>query len=129
MGALMLTKPSSIPRGLPKDITSLCPECGKLVPGKLRDDKGKVVIEKSCPQHGSFSDVVWSDTELYLRAESWAKDGVGVENPAIKGAKNCPFECGLCDLHLSHTALANVDLTNRCNLKCPICFANANQAG
>ncbi len=25
--------------------------------------------------------------------------------------------------------LANVDLTNRCNLTCPVCFANANAAG
>lgn len=125
----MLTQPSSIPKGLPKKVTSLCPECGKLIPGQLKDDQGKVVMEKSCPQHGAFSDVVWSDTELYLRAESWARDGIGVKDPTIKGATNCPFECGLCDLHLSHTALANVDLTNRCNLRCPICFANANQAG
>ena len=26
-------------------------------------------------------------------------------------------------------AVLTIDLTNRCNLKCPICFANANQAG
>jgi hypothetical protein len=32
-------------------------------------------------------------------------------------------------MHLSHTGLANVDLTNRCNLTCPVCFANANAAG
>jgi uncharacterized radical SAM superfamily Fe-S cluster-containing enzyme len=35
----------------------------------------------------------------------------------------------MCNLHTSHTALANVDLTNRCNLTCPVCFANANAAG
>ena len=125
----MLTKPSSIPKGLPKKVTSLCPDCGKLIPALLKDVDGKVIMEKRCQQHGDFTDIVWSDSEQYLRAEKWAKDGIGVENPAIKGAKNCPFECGLCDLHLSHTALANVDLTNRCNLKCPICFANANSAG
>ncbi len=32
-------------------------------------------------------------------------------------------------MHTSHTVLANVDLTNRCNLTCPVCFANANAAG
>ena len=32
-------------------------------------------------------------------------------------------------MHTSHTGLANVDLTNRCNLTCPVCFANANAAG
>ena len=46
-----------------------------------------------------------------------------------KGAEICPDDCGLCNLHTSHTGLANVDLTNRCNLTCPVCFANANAAG
>ncbi len=43
--------------------------------------------------------------------------------------RNVPTDCGLCILHTSHTALANLDLTNRCNLTCPVCFANANAAG
>jgi len=125
----MLTKPSTISKGLPKDVISLCPECGKLIDATVRDDNGRVVMEKECVDHGKFSDVVWSDTEMYLKSEDWARDGIGVENPAITEAQSCPFDCGLCDLHLSHTALANIDLTNRCNLRCPICFANANAAG
>ena len=125
----MLTRESAIPPGLPKKTESLCPECLAIIPATMRDDNGKVVMEKSCPKHGSFKDVVWSDVDMYLRAEKWAKDGVGVRDPLIPNAKQCPFDCGLCNLHLSHTGLANVDLTNRCNLKCPICFANANQAG
>lgn len=86
-------------------------------------------MRKRCNLHGSFEDVYWSDVEMYLRAEEFWHDGVGVENPNIDDARNCPEDCGLCNLHLSHTALANVDLTNRCNLNCPICFANANSAG
>ncbi|MCU0852257.1 MAG: radical SAM protein [Thermoplasmata archaeon] len=125
----MMTTECSIPAGLPKKTDSLCPECLTIIPATIREENGKVVMEKSCPKHGAFKDVVWSDAEMYKRAEMWAKDGIGVKDPLIKGAKTCPFECGLCDLHLSHTGLANVDLTNRCNLKCPICFANANQAG
>ena len=125
----MLTRESSIPPGLPKKTDSLCPECLMIIPATLREEKGKVVMEKSCPKHGSFKDVVWSDAEMFKRVEKWAKDGVGVENPLIKDATVCPRDCGLCNLHLSHTGLANVDLTNRCNLKCPICFANANSAG
>ena len=35
----------------------------------------------------------------------------------------------MCSHHKSHTGLALMDLTNRCNLKCPVCFANANAAG
>jgi len=125
----MLTRESAVPKGLPKKTDSLCPECLAIIPATLRDDKGKVVMEKSCPKHGSFRDVVWSGVDMYLRVEDWAKDGVGVIEPLVKNATNCPWDCGLCDLHLSHTGLANVDLTNRCNLRCPICFANANAAG
>src|SRR4030065_2500127 len=35
----------------------------------------------------------------------------------------------ICPEHKSHTALAIIDITNRCNLKCPVCFANAAAAG
>jgi uncharacterized radical SAM superfamily Fe-S cluster-containing enzyme len=85
---------------------------------------------KECADHGSFKDTVWSDVDMYLKAESWAVDGYGVSNPQIEAtADQCPDACGLCTAHLSTTCLANIDLTNRCNLKCPVCFANANDAG
>jgi len=32
---------------------------------------------------------------------------------------------GLCGYHLTRTCLGIVDVTNRCNLRCPTCFANA----
>ncbi len=125
----MITRDSALPRGLPKKTESICPECRRIISATLFESNGKVLMEKTCPDHGKFSDTYWSDVDLFLKAERFAYDGVGVTNPLITGAKVCPNECGLCDLHLSHTALANVDLTNRCNLKCPICFANANAAG
>ena len=87
------------------------------------------MMKKTCEEHGNFEDVYWSDVDMYLKAEKWAYDGKGVDNPKIIDAKVCPYECGLCNLHLSHTCLALIDLTNRCNLQCPICFANANTAG
>ncbi len=125
----MVVQESLLEKGLPKRTQSLCPECQRVIDAVIKDVEGKVVMKKECPEHGRFETVYWSDTELYLRAEKWAFDGIGVENPAIEGATTCPDNCGLCNLHLSHTCLANLDLTNRCNLQCPICFANANQAG
>jgi len=125
----MLIQKSQLKRGLPKETESLCPECGKIIPATIFERNGRVLIEKECPEHGKVSDIYWSDVDLYLRAEKLAYDGVGVSNPLIPNAKVCPLDCGLCQLHLSHTSLANLDLTNRCNMKCPICFANANAAG
>ena len=121
------------PTGLPKQIRSLCPECGKTLTATVYEKDGKAMVDKECPDCGKFSDVYWSDAKKYLECEEFAKDGTGlfnsmneVDNPdenvhiVINGEK--------LDM-LSPTALANIDLTNRCNMNCPICFANANQQG
>ena len=56
--------------------------------------------------------------------------GTGVSNPRnIVPDDSCPASCGLCDHHHSQTLLANIDLTNRCNLDCDFCFANARACG
>ncbi len=117
-------------KGLPKITTSLCPECTAKLEAVLSEEDGKVIMEKTCPEHGDFRDVIYSDVKLYLKMEEWSfGDNRGLENPAIPDATRCPDQCGLCSIHTSHTVLANVDLTNRCNLTCPVCFANANAAG
>jgi uncharacterized radical SAM superfamily Fe-S cluster-containing enzyme len=119
-----------VPKGLPKITQSLCPECTKRIEAVLFEENGKVIMEKSCPEHGPFRDIIYSDVKLYLKMEEWSfGDNRGLTNPAIPNATRCPEQCGLCSMHTSHTVLANVDLTNRCNMTCPVCFANANAAG
>ncbi|MCK4970980.1 MAG: radical SAM protein, partial [Thermoplasmata archaeon] len=125
----MIIKESKLQKGLPKETQSLCPECACIIDATIVERDGKVMMEKKCPEHGYFEDIYFSDASLYHRMEGHAHDGVGVENPYYTDATECPTDCGLCQMHLSHTVLANVDLTNRCNLKCPICFANANAQG
>ncbi len=117
-------------KGLPKMTQSLCPECGELIEARIFEADGKAVMEKTCPEHGDFRDTISSDVALYLKMERFHfGDNRGLSNPAIPKATRCPEQCGLCGMHASHTGLANVDLTNRCNLTCPVCFANANVAG
>jgi uncharacterized radical SAM superfamily Fe-S cluster-containing enzyme len=115
-------------RSLPRAIRSLCPECLRTVPGTEFVEDGRVVMEKTCPDHGPFRDLVFSDAEMFLRMEAWHfGDGEGFANPAGADDGECPERCGLCGWHTSHTSLANVDLTSRCNLACPICFADADR--
>ncbi len=117
-------------KGLPKVTQSLCPECTALVEALIFEENDKVMMEKTCAEHGYFKDTVFSDARLYLKLEQFHfGDNQGVSNPAIPEATRCPEQCGLCSMHTSHTVLANLDLTNRCNLTCPVCFANANAAG
>jgi uncharacterized radical SAM superfamily Fe-S cluster-containing enzyme len=83
------------------------------------------MFKKSCPEHGEVIDVYWSDVKLFKRALEYWYESVGLDNPRTEVVKGCPLDCGICPNHLSHTALALVDVTNRCNLQCPICFAAA----
>jgi len=117
-------------QGLPKTVESVCPECMKLLPARLYESQGRVLMAKTCPEHGPFEDIYWSDARLYLKAEQfYYGDGEGLENPNTEATAQCPLQCGLCEDHASNTALGNIDLTNRCNLKCPICFASADASG
>ena len=117
-------------RGLPKLVDSICPECLKVIEARLYADEGKVWMAKKCPEHGPWKELYWSDVDMYLDAEKWFfGEGKGLMNPTVMKDKECPHSCGLCDHHASHTALGNIDLTNRCDLSCNFCFANSNKAG
>jgi uncharacterized radical SAM superfamily Fe-S cluster-containing enzyme len=112
-----------------KETKSICPECFKVLDATIFEEDNKVYIKKECPEHGKFQDVYWSDYEQYKRAEKFRYDGEGLRNPRTKTEQGCPLDCGICPQHKSHTVLAIIDVTNRCNLKCPVCFANAATAG
>jgi uncharacterized radical SAM superfamily Fe-S cluster-containing enzyme len=112
-----------------KTTNSLCPECLERLEAKLVEKNGQVLIVKNCPKHGHCEDVYWSDYELYKRFDKYAKVGKGVTNPRTQTIKGCPYDCGLCPNHKSHTVLAIIDVTNACNLQCSICFAYAGKIG
>jgi uncharacterized radical SAM superfamily Fe-S cluster-containing enzyme len=44
---------------------------------------------------------------------------------SIDGNRGCPHNCGLCPEHRQHSCTVLLEVTGRCNLKCPICFADA----
>ncbi len=108
---------------------SICPKCLRSINAEIVDDNGKVLIKKNCKEHGNFEDLYWSDTEHYKWMMKFQDDGSGVKNPKTKRVRGCPYDCGLCDEHKSHTMLGIIDVTNRCNLKCPVCFANSDALG
>ncbi|MFQ5422876.1 MAG: tetraether lipid synthase Tes [Phycisphaerae bacterium] len=124
------TRINPIIHELPRTLETLCPECSCNILGRYYVKDGRVMIEKTCPAHGYFRDCINSDVRVYLRASYWTfEDQPGMTNPKVTGAVSCPSDCGLCNQHQSPAVLANIDLTNRCNLTCPVCFANANDAG
>ncbi|HYB06977.1 MAG TPA: radical SAM protein [Nitrososphaerales archaeon] len=91
--------------------------------------RNEVWMTKHCDRHGEFQDLISTDAGDYLRAERFAQKGTGVQHPVSYTEGECPTRCGLCFEHESKTVLAIIDVTNRCNMKCPVCFANAGTAG
>jgi len=124
-----ITPTSGVKLQVIKQTKTLCPECLQVLDATIFEEDNKVYIEKECPEHGKFREIYWSDYEQYQRAETLRCDGNGLDNPRTETKQGCPLDCGICPEHKSHTGLAIIDVTNRCNLKCPICFANAAQAG
>lgn len=114
-------------RKLPKRTCSLCPVCISKIPARIFEKAGKVLMEKTCPRHGKFSETYFSDAKMYERFRKFGFEGSGVKNPNVLSRHNCPFDCGLCENHKSHTALVNLAVTNRCDLRCWYCFYYAKE--
>ncbi|MFY9749006.1 MAG: radical SAM protein [Methanoregula sp.] len=113
-----------------KKTRSLCPVCGSVLEAEIIEEEGKIWLVRTCPEHGKFRHLYWSDAEMYHRFARYDAIGRGVTNPQNPVTSDtCPTACGLCSNHHSGTLLANIDLTNRCNLDCDFCFANARACG
>ncbi len=108
---------------------SLCPICFKPLDAEVFDEDGKILIKKTCDEHGEFVNTYWSDDKLYNRVKQFEPTITSVENPSVEKFGDCPNNCGLCEDHETSTVLGLIDVTNRCNLRCPVCFANAAVSG
>ena len=113
-----------------KKTRSLCPQCNTILETEIIEDMGQIWLERTCPEHGTFRSLYWSDARMYHRYERYNSVGEGIDNlQNVDPITCCPSSCGLCSNHNSQTLLANIDLTNRCNLNCDFCFANAQACG
>ena len=107
---------------------TVCPECKLIIDGIIYKDGDNVMIRKTCPEHGTFIEKYWEDYDFYSKMSTYAYNGRGFDNPNYQtNGENCPFDCGICERHKSHTGLANVVLTNRCHLSCWYCFFYAKE--
>lgn len=103
---------------------SLCPHCFKKIPAQ-RVQKGDAVhLVKQCPEHGETQTVIWKGKPLithWMRPKTLA----GPSKYATTIEKGCPFDCGICPAHRQRTCTALLEVTRRCNLHCPVCFADS----
>ena len=107
-----------------RTVSSLCPVCLEVVCARIFQEGEAVMIEKHCEEHGDFKDIYWSDAAIYRRFMRYQTDWMGLTD-SPQARQGCPFDCGLCKNHKTGTLLGIIDVTSRCNLSCPICFADA----
>ena len=96
---------------------SVCPVCLKRIPAKREERDGQIYLVKTCPEHGTFSSVIWRNKRKFA---DWRG-----ERPAVGENENlnCPAGCGLCAEHRRATCCTLLEITARCNMNCTFCFA------
>jgi len=105
---------------------SLCPFCLKKVDAKIILENKKIFILKYCPQHGEQKELLEEDSSYYQKRMLYTKPG-SVSKTQTERKHNCPFDCGLCPEHEQHSCIALIEITNNCDLKCPLCYAHSGQ--
>lgn len=84
-----------------------------------------IYMEKTCHEHGAFRILLWrGSVDEYI---NWERQK---QQPAEHYChthvdKGCPYDCGLCEAHLQQVCCVLLEVTQRCNLRCPVCFASA----
>jgi uncharacterized radical SAM superfamily Fe-S cluster-containing enzyme len=136
---------SSPELGWPRTTDSLCPKCvretrasilgGDVDPAVLAREhigeikaliverEGKVIIEKTCSQHGTFTDVLSINPDFSRRIEALFP---GRDYAAVTDRLH---NHGTSSIKYGRGSVLTVDLTNRCNMMCDPCFMDANQVG
>ncbi len=104
---------------------SLCSRCLGKVEAKIVFQAGGVYLHKHCSTHGREEVLIADDEAYYRQTQAFIKPGdmpLKFNTPIRHG---CPYDCGLCPDHEQHSCLTLIELTDRCNLSCPICYADS----
>lgn len=105
---------------------SVCPVCLRPLPATIEEQGQDAYLVKYCPDHGKFRSVIWRGNPGQ-ELSRWSRPKIPSRPrvPATPVERGCPLDCGLCPDHRQHTCTALLEITWRCNLSCPVCFASA----
>ena len=104
---------------------SVCATCLRKVEAKVIIQDEKVYLVKHCPEHKQEKVLISTDAAYYKLSRGYLKPGqlpLTFNTPIKYG---CPYDCGLCPDHEQHSCIALVEVTDHCNLQCPICYAES----
>ena len=126
-----------------KTTISLCPDCLAPVPALVYVREGRVLMRKRCEEHGDSDALLESDERFYhlSNKDRWgrryAAEGV-IDFPAFEAADELLRDGGVrsrpaaedrtrgfSDQMGNKTCTVLVEVTNACNLACPVCYSDA----
>lgn len=102
---------------------SLCSTCLRRVDAKIVFENGNVYMLKNCSRHGFEKVLIATDIEYYKNIRNYNKPSETPLKFNTKTHYGCPYDCGLCQDHEQHSCLTVIEITDRCNLSCPTCYA------
>ena len=108
---------------------SVCPTCLATVPAERYAEGDAVYLKKTCPEHGETRAPIWRGLESYFR---WGASPRAYSRPTVCAtamARGCPNDCGLCPDHRQQSCCVLFEVTQRCDLACPVCYASASRHG
>lgn len=83
---------------------------------------------KECPEHGCFETPVWKGLPALA---DWEEDAL-LSPPVVRqttALQGCPYDCGVCENHRQQACCVVMEITQRCNQACPVCYAAAGGEG
>ncbi|HEY9703155.1 MAG TPA: radical SAM protein, partial [Allocoleopsis sp.] len=104
---------------------SVCSHCLTKVEAKIIFKNNNVYLVKHCLEHGHQEVLIADDIDYYKQCLEFIKPGdmpLKFNTPIKYG---CPYDCGLCPDHEQHSCLTLIEITDKCNLSCPICYADS----
>jgi uncharacterized radical SAM superfamily Fe-S cluster-containing enzyme len=104
---------------------ALCSHCLKIVDAKLILQNEKVYMVKQCLEHGAEKVLIATDYAYWKQTRQFLKPGQMPHQWNTEIKHGCPYDCGLCPDHEQHSCVTLLEITDRCNLTCPTCFAGS----
>ncbi|ADU12411.1 radical SAM protein [Asticcacaulis excentricus] len=104
---------------------SICSQCFRKLEAKIIFQNDRVYMLKTCPDHGKEKVLISTDIPYYKKTRDFNKPGDMPRKFGMKVERGCPYDCGLCSDHEQHSCVSIVELTDRCNLTCPTCYASS----
>ncbi|MDR1604282.1 MAG: radical SAM protein [Gracilibacteraceae bacterium] len=106
---------------------ALCPFCLKSSPARVEAQGNEVWLVKDCPEHGRTESCLWPDKDSFLRMNSLRLPPAPPRFFRSAAKRGCPLDCGFCARHARRATLVEIEVTERCNLRCPVCFMSAEE--